>query len=63
MKLYSKSYQYAIQDFTSAIKLNQTCALAYYNRALSYERLNNHSQALKDYSIVLMLGDYLKFKV
>jgi hypothetical protein len=30
---------------------------------LAYEKLNKYSQALKDYSIVLMLGDYLKFKV
>ena len=63
LKYLSKSFKYAILDLTEAINLDQTCSLAYFNRALCQQRVKNYKNALKDFSIVLMLGDYLKFRV
>jgi tetratricopeptide (TPR) repeat protein len=63
LKYISRSYSYAVNDLSEAIRLDQTCALAYYNRALCYKQLGEHNSSLKDFSIVLMLGDYLNFKV
>lgn len=63
LKYLSRSFTYAIYDLTEAINLDQTCSLAYFNRALCYEQIKNYKNALKDFSIVLLLGDYLKFKV
>lgn len=63
LKYLARSPLYAIDDLTDAIKLDQTCALAYYNRALCYQQIKQYKNALRDFSVVLMLGDYLKFKV
>lgn len=63
MKFLSYAFEYAISDLTEALNLDQTCALAYFNRALCYQKLKNFKNALKDYSTVLMLGKYLEFKV
>jgi hypothetical protein len=59
----SRSYEHAILDLTKAIDLDQTCAIAYLNRAQCFQQLKNYKSSLKDYSVVLLLGDYLKFKV
>ena len=63
LKYLARSPLYAIHDLTEAIKLDQTCALAFYNRALAYQQMKQFKNALKDFSIVIMLGEYLKFKV
>jgi tetratricopeptide (TPR) repeat protein len=63
LKYIARSYSYAVNDLSEAIRLDQTCALAYYNRALSYRQLGEHKSSLKDFGIVLLLGDYLNFKV
>lgn len=62
LKYLAKTYAPAIDDLTEAIKLDQTCSLAYYNRALCHQHLNELQAALKDYSVVLMLGDYLNYR-
>ena len=59
----SRSYEHAIIDLSKAIELDQTCAIAYLNRAQCYHQLKSYKNSLKDYSVVLLLGDYLKFKV
>lgn len=58
-----RSYKHAVEDLTDAIRLDQTCALAFFNRALSYQQLKEYKNALKDFSAVLMLGEYLEDKV
>ncbi len=63
MKYLSKAVEFAVADLTEAINLDQTCALAYFNRAICYQNLKNYKHSLKDYSAVLMLGNYLEFKV
>jgi tetratricopeptide (TPR) repeat protein len=63
LRYFSKLYEYGVEDLTDAIKLDQTCALAFYNRALCYHKLKDYRNALKDYGVVLLLGDYLRFKV
>lgn len=40
----------AIADYDAAIKLKPDHAKAYYNRALTYNRLENHTAAAEDYS-------------
>ena len=57
-----KSYKYAVDNLTQAIKLDQTCSLAFFNRALCYQQLKQFNNALKDFGVVLMLGSYLEFK-
>ena len=63
LKYLARSSHHAIHDLTEAIKLDQTCALAFYNRALCYQQVQNYKNALKDFSVVLMIGNYLKYKV
>lgn len=63
LKYLTKSYDYAIHDLTEAIRLDQACVLGFYNRALCYHQIKSYKNAIKDYSVVLMLGDYLRFKV
>ncbi len=53
----------AIEDFDRAIQNHQTCSIAYYNRALCYRQMQKYSEAIKDFSIVLLLADRLKFRV
>ncbi|KAI8610448.1 hypothetical protein BC830DRAFT_742726 [Chytriomyces sp. MP71] len=54
-----KIHQYglAIVDFTKAIHLDKTCHFAFYNRAVTYQLLEDYKNAIKDYSIVLLLCD------
>jgi hypothetical protein len=63
LKYLARSFKYAVHDLNEAIKLDQTCALAYFNRALCYQQLKEYNNSLKDFSVVLMLGDYLEYKV
>ncbi|KAJ3108931.1 cytochrome c oxidase subunit 1 [Phlyctochytrium planicorne] len=52
-----KLHQYglAIIDFTKAIQLDKSCHFAFYNRAVTYQLLEDLNNAIKDYSIVLLL--------
>lgn len=48
VQLSRKEYELAIQDYTEAIKLNPDYHLAYQNRAIAYDKSNNHEEAAKD---------------
>ncbi|KAI8832186.1 hypothetical protein BC829DRAFT_422863 [Chytridium lagenaria] len=52
-----KLHQYglAIVDFTKAIQLDKACHFAFYNRAVTFQLLDDLDNAIKDYSIVLLL--------
>ena len=63
LKYLSRGYEYAIDDLNEAIRLDHTCTLAYYNRSLCYQQIKQYKHAIRDLSIVLLLGDYLKFRV
>ncbi|KAJ3123091.1 cytochrome c oxidase subunit 1 [Physocladia obscura] len=47
----------AIADFTKAIHLDKMCHFAFYNRAVTYQLLEDYKNAIKDYSIVLLICD------
>nr|KAJ3422198.1 cytochrome c oxidase subunit 1 [Polyrhizophydium stewartii] len=50
-------YGLAITDFSKAINIDKTSHFAFYNRAVTYQLLNDPENAIKDYSIVLLLND------
>uniref|UniRef100_A0A8D2L8S0 Tetratricopeptide repeat domain 6 n=1 Tax=Varanus komodoensis TaxID=61221 RepID=A0A8D2L8S0_VARKO len=50
-----ETYKQAVEDLTTAIDLDNACVLAYYNRAISFHKLKDWKNALKDYGIVLLL--------
>ncbi|KAJ3216163.1 cytochrome c oxidase subunit 1 [Clydaea vesicula] len=50
-------FQLAISDFTKACNLDKNCYFAYYNRAVTYQLINDNLNAIKDYSIVLLLSE------
>ncbi|XP_038636843.1 uncharacterized protein ttc6 [Scyliorhinus canicula] len=60
LKFYSKAYELAVDDLTSAININSACILGYFNRAVCYQKANDLQKALKDYGIVLLLGSQKK---
>ncbi|KAK5670739.1 hypothetical protein QVD99_002513 [Batrachochytrium dendrobatidis] len=47
----------AIADFTRATIIDKSSHFAFYNRAITYQLLNDLDNAIKDYSIVLLLRD------
>ncbi|KAJ3032763.1 cytochrome c oxidase subunit 1, partial [Rhizophlyctis rosea] len=47
----------AIADFTRAINLDKGSHHAFYNRAVTYQLMNESESAIRDYSIVLLLHD------
>ncbi|KAI8804058.1 hypothetical protein BJ742DRAFT_826275 [Cladochytrium replicatum] len=47
----------AIVDFSNAIQLDRACHFAFYNRAVTYQLLDDLENAIKDYSIVLLLHE------
>ncbi|XP_041070110.1 uncharacterized protein ttc6 [Carcharodon carcharias] len=63
LKFYSKAYHLAVEDLTSAININDTCILGYFNRAVCYQQANDLQKALKDYGIVLLLGGQKKLNL
>ncbi|XP_056011741.1 uncharacterized protein LOC125682590 isoform X3 [Ostrea edulis] len=65
LKYHIKAYDLAIRDLDIAIGIDSTCDLAFFNRAVSYQEKKNYHKSLKDYGIVLLLGDddRLKTKV
>ncbi|KAK2188117.1 hypothetical protein NP493_141g04003 [Ridgeia piscesae] len=63
LKFHIRSYTLAIRDLSTAINLDNTCAVAYFNRAVCYHSNGHWQKALQDYGIVLLLGDMLMLKV
>lgn len=57
LKFHISSYQLAVHDLTGAIKLENKCSLAFFNRAACYQKMKKFTEALKDYSVVLMLEE------
>jgi Tfp pilus assembly protein PilF len=52
---YKHDYNTALDCFTKAIKADPTFTQAYYNRAKTYEKLNNTAAAKQDYQKVISL--------
>ncbi|XP_071786267.1 uncharacterized protein [Asterias amurensis] len=63
LKYYILAYKLAIKDLCQAIEIDNTCSLAYFNRAVCYHTTKDYSKALRDYGIVLMLGEANALKV
>ncbi|XP_052720831.1 uncharacterized protein LOC128192291 isoform X6 [Crassostrea angulata] len=57
LKYHIKAYDLAIRDLDIAIGIDSTCDLAFFNRAVCYQEKKNYHKSLKDYGIVLLLGD------
>ena len=49
-------YQEAIDDFTSAIKINPELALAYNNRGIAYGNLGKVQEAIDDFNIAVKMN-------
>ncbi|XP_078089235.1 uncharacterized protein ttc6 [Mustelus asterias] len=58
-----EAYHLAVEDLTSAINIDDTCILSYFNRAVCYQQANDLQKALKDYGIVLLLGSQKKLNL
>ena len=43
LKYLARSYSHAIYDLTKAIELDTTCAVAYFNRALCFQKLKKYN--------------------
>ncbi|XP_038063059.1 uncharacterized protein LOC119733763 isoform X2 [Patiria miniata] len=63
LKYYILAYKLAIKDLCKAIEIDNTCSLAYFNRAVCYHTTKDYTKALRDYGIVLMLGEANALKV
>lgn len=63
MKYHIKAYELAVKDLSQATRIDNRCALAYFNRAVCYHDSGQYEKALTDYGIVLLLGDQLILKV
>ena len=50
-----RAHQEAIQDYDEAIRLNPQFALAYFNRGLAYQELDQHLLATRDYDEAIRL--------
>ena len=50
------AYRQAIEDLTKAIEIDRNCSLVYFNRALCYHSNGELQEALRDYTIVLMVA-------
>ncbi|XP_036605598.1 tetratricopeptide repeat protein 6 [Trichosurus vulpecula] len=61
---FQLTYKLAITDLNIAISMDKACFLAFYNRAICYNKIKEFHMALKDYGIVLLLnvGDDIKAK-
>ncbi|KAL3311373.1 cytochrome c oxidase subunit 1 [Cichlidogyrus casuarinus] len=55
MKLSMNSFNYAEMDFEKALRVDADCALIYYNRAICRTRSGRFQEAIRDYSICLLL--------
>lgn len=63
LKYHIRAYELAVKDLTQATKIDNRCALAYFNRAVCHHDNGQYHKALTDYGIVLLLGDQLMLKV
>ncbi|EDV25303.1 uncharacterized protein TRIADDRAFT_24608, partial [Trichoplax adhaerens] len=57
LKYLIKAYNFAAKDLTKAIAIDHTCVLAYFNRALCYQKLKEYHKALQDYGVVQLLDN------
>ena len=63
LKYQVSSFAGAVEDFVKAVKIDPSCSLAYFNRAVSYYHMKEYEKALHDYGIVLLSSDKLALKV
>ncbi|CAE1239192.1 unnamed protein product [Acanthosepion pharaonis] len=63
IKYFIGAYKLAVVDLTKAIELKEDCALAFFNRAICFEALEEYENALCDYSIVHLISDELDYNV
>ena len=55
----NEQYQLAIDNYTSALRINPDYAEAYYNRGSAYNDLGNYTAAIADYTSALRIDpDY-----
>ena len=52
----NEQYQLAIDNYTSAIKIDPDYALAYFNRGNAYDELENYTAAIADYTSALRIN-------
>ncbi|ORX42469.1 TPR-like protein [Piromyces finnis] len=57
MRFKLKQYGLALNDFTMASFIDGKCYYAYFNRAITYQLIEEPENALKDFSSVLLLTD------
>lgn len=50
------AYAQAIADLTTAISIDRSCPLVYFNRALCFHTNRQYLEALRDYTTVLLFG-------
>jgi len=49
------NYEFAVEFFSDAIAINNKCLEAFYNRGLSYRKLNENEKAIADFTEVIKL--------
>ena len=54
----NEQYQLAIDNYTSALKINPDYAKAYYNRGNAYVELKNYTAAIADYTSALKINPF-----
>ena len=55
----NEQYQLAIDNYTSALKINSDFSEAYYKRGNAYEKLKNYTAAIADYTSAIKINpDY-----
>ena len=52
-------YANAISDLTAALRLDNGCAVLYYNRATLYAKSKDYTKAVSDYNMALQLNPQL----
>lgn len=63
LKMQNNFMPSAIEDVSEAISIDSSCSLAFYNRAVCYQRIGEKQKALRDYSLVLLLDDQPNYVV
>jgi tetratricopeptide (TPR) repeat protein len=59
--LAQQSYTNALNAFTAAIEIDQTCVEAYIGRAQTYMKLEQYDQAIEDYRSVSLMTENLPY--
>eukprot|EP00118_Oscarella_pearsei_P015724 m.143590 g.143590 ORF g.143590 m.143590 type:complete len:1883 (+) comp38394_c1_seq23:49-5697(+) len=57
------AYEQAIEDLGKAIWIDKCCSLAFYNRACCFQQMKRNDEALRDYSVVLLMDSGPDLKV